>query len=90
MHPRQLTKQRKKPLLGWLRAVVVRWCEAHGVKDPAEVALGAVMDDAGICAPLQAVAAVVKGHDCLVCLPTGPPAPPRGVHVWGLQHLTVG
>ena len=35
-----------KPLLGWLRAEVVRWCEAQGVKDPAEVALGAVMDDA--------------------------------------------
>ena len=34
-----------------------------GVKDPAEAALGAVMDDAGICAPLQAVAAVVPGFE---------------------------
>ena len=33
------------------------------MRDPEEVALGAVMDDAGICAPLQAVAAVVPGFE---------------------------
>ena len=41
-----------KPLLKWLRTEVIRWCKEHGVHDPEEVALGAVMDDAGICAPL--------------------------------------